>query len=290
MRVDVLARVFIIASVHKDSFIPRVLVKKEEGMTDHVFEHVHLVLYSDTCADYTRMYALTRAYYAKFTQVKTLYYTFSDAICDDYVLQNDDLLLIKGSETYVPGILDKTVKALQYVHLHFLFSGYVIRSNISTIVDFEKLFTEPAMRLRSFDYGGPSLVLDWTSPRDGLRDDSLSGLHYISGTCILMSERFLLDLVAHHAARLDTSLIDDVALGVYFKHHSAANGFKLHSFGNALDEGDKQFKLITYAMTAALLRHLVASDTILFYRNKNPDRAIDVAQMAVLLSAMQHME
>lgn len=245
------------------------------------WKHIHLVLYSDTDEHYRSMYALTRKYYSRFEDMKTLYYMFSDTISKDYELR-EDILLIRGSETYIPGVLDKTIKALQYVQKHMTCSGYVIRSNISTIVDFTKLFSQP---LHQFDYGGPSLILNWKSPRDGIHDGSLAGLQYISGTCIMMSARFVLDLVAGHSARLDTSLIDDVALGVYFKRHCP--GMVLHSFGNALDEEDPHFKIITTAKSELQLRGFVnGAENILFYRNRNEDRSVDVDQMAILLDAL----
>ena len=73
---------------------------------------LNLVLYSDDI-HYTQMYEITRKYYSTFPYVNTIYYKFSSEITDDYLLQGD-ILLIKGTETLVPGVLDKTIKAFKF--------------------------------------------------------------------------------------------------------------------------------------------------------------------------------
>lgn len=58
---------------------------------------LHLVLYSKDLNDiYEDMYQTTRSYYHSFIHVKTVYYTFSSTIEDDYILI-DDILYIKGN-------------------------------------------------------------------------------------------------------------------------------------------------------------------------------------------------
>lgn len=69
---------------------------------------LHLVLYSDDIY-YNQMYDITSKYYSKFKNVKTVYYKFSNQ-----TLLNNDILTIEGTETYLPGILDKTIKAFNY--------------------------------------------------------------------------------------------------------------------------------------------------------------------------------
>ena len=66
---------------------------------------LNLVLYSKDNS-YDKMYDITRRYYAKFyPQVKTIYYLFDDSISNPTF--KDDILLIPGKESYLPGILQK---------------------------------------------------------------------------------------------------------------------------------------------------------------------------------------
>ena len=74
---------------------------------------INLVLYSND-NEYEKMYDLTKKYYSKFTNVKTIYYSFDENIIHEYEL-NDDILRIKGKETYIPGILEKTINAFKYI-------------------------------------------------------------------------------------------------------------------------------------------------------------------------------
>ena len=221
------------------------------------------------------MYNLTRTYYATFTHIKTLYYTFSETIEEEYVVIGD-LLLIKGIETRIPGILDKTIKAIEYAEKHIPFSGFIVRSNVSTIVDFAKLFVDGF--LPSFDYGGPAQVLSWISPTDGIVDSSLEGLTYISGTCILMSKHFLRHLL-HHKSCVNYSLIDDVSLGVFFKE--ASSHMTLHAIGSDINKGNAYFKRVSDDMPEY-------DTAVLFYRHRSHDRMTDVHHMATVLNMLMH--
>ena len=70
---------------------------------------------------------ITRKYYSKFSNVKTIYYKFNEDLINEYDLK-DDILIIQGKESFIPGILDKTIKAFQYIVDNYTFD-YVIRSN-----------------------------------------------------------------------------------------------------------------------------------------------------------------
>ena len=56
---------------------------------------------------------LLKTYYSQCSTVTTYFYTFSPNINSDFEIR-EDILYIRGTETFIPGILDKTIKALQY--------------------------------------------------------------------------------------------------------------------------------------------------------------------------------
>ena len=109
-----------------------------KGMVATKLKYVNLVLYSED-REYDKMKEITEVYYDKFENVKTIYYKFDDKINDEYKMEGN-LLKIKGKETYVPGILEKTIKSMEYVANDQY--DYLVRSNISTIVNFKLLDEE----------------------------------------------------------------------------------------------------------------------------------------------------
>jgi hypothetical protein len=153
------------------------------------------------------MYLATRELYKT---TPTYYYTYSDTITTDYELK-DDILYIKGKESYLPGILEKTIKAFRYFPMDQY--DYVIRSNVSTVVDMERVKNH--LTRNSLDYGG-SFVHDlhWLDPGNGIVDKRHWGTKYVSGTCIILSKSSIEKLLQQ---QLDYSVIDDVAIGIALK-------------------------------------------------------------------------
>ena len=74
---------------------------------------LHLVLYSKE-EYYDKMKELTSNFYKLYNKnVDTYYYYFDENIKDNYELIENNLK-IKGKESWIPGILDKTIKAFKY--------------------------------------------------------------------------------------------------------------------------------------------------------------------------------
>ena len=140
---------------------------------------IHLVLYSDDPI-YNEMYKITREYYHIFPNITTLYYKYDPTLREDYILK-DDILRIKGTETFIPGILEKTIKAFQYVLTNDTYANYVIRSNISTIVNM--YYLSAILKLNNINYAGSFVnTLNWLDVQSGITDHRYSGLKYASGT------------------------------------------------------------------------------------------------------------
>ena len=168
---------------------------------------LHLVLYSPGNG-YDEMYQATREYYKN-----AYYYSYDETLEKDYQITGDRLLL-KGKETYLPGILEKTLKAFSVFPLDEY--DYVLRSNISTVVNVDKLKEE--LRERPLDYGGGYIHrLQWIDPGNGIVDKKYWGTSYASGTAIILSTKVVKDLLTK---TVDKSVIDDVAIGVALKGYS----------------------------------------------------------------------
>src|SRR5271170_1779843 len=96
---------------------------------------LNLILYNNS-SEYNGMRDVLRQY-LKSMNIKYYFYCYDENITEDYIF-NDDILLIKGKETFLPGIFKKTISAMEIcLKLHDF--DYILRSNISTVVDFSLL-------------------------------------------------------------------------------------------------------------------------------------------------------
>jgi len=224
---------------------------------NHTPTLLHLVLYNERTEYERNMKEVTEAYYQRFPYLHTYYYTYSDSIKEISVVGNT--CYIPGKESMFPGVLDKTMKAIT----HFMGKEhpyeYLIRSNISTVVNFSIL----TPNLHSFDYGGPMMLayMDFTH-------GELKHLFtkYISGTCILLSRRVVRAMVSNTHS-IDYTIMDDASIGYFIETYLPDTRYK--TFFN-------EYKC--YGMNRTR-----ATDIHMFYRNKSKDRNKDVLYMKKLV-------
>lgn len=174
---------------------------------------LNLVLYSDD-ETYNKMKECLKEYYDKIDFVKTIYYKYNNDISDDYLLK-DNVLNIKGKETYIPGILDKTIKAFEYIVNEGIINDYdyIFRTNISTIVNFNLLKNQ---MLNIQMYGGVNVMrLTWLHPEAGIIDHRWDGTYFVSGTCIIFRKEAIKYIIDYQHL-LERNVIDDVAFGILF--------------------------------------------------------------------------
>ena len=171
---------------------------------------LNLVLTSDD-KYYNMMYDITSNYYKKFNNVKTIYYMFSNEIEDDYMLDNN-ILYIKGNETFRPGILDKTVKTFLYFKNDYENYDYIVRSNISTIVNFNLL--EILLNNTKIEYGGsPVWRLNGLLEKDGIMKPEYVNINFVQGNSIIISKNMIQKII-DNIQFIDYDVIDDVAIGM----------------------------------------------------------------------------
>ena len=239
---------------------------------------LHLVLYSPH-DEYQQMYELTRAYYGQFTNVKTIYYHYSPDQTEEYVLI-DDILRIKGTEVFGPAITVKTIKAFEYFEADLFSYDYIIRSNISTIVNYHILQRE--LYKTPLDYGGSINVIKWRDPLAGIVTDELIGLETISGICIILSTLFVKNMLDHKQfIRFD--IMDDVAIGKYAKDF----GIPITSFTDMVQwmpNCHGNYDEVKQAIGDTLYQTML-------YRNRNDEsREIDVHQMSHIITLLQQVD
>lgn len=245
--------------------------KVSEKYTNNI-RIMNLVLFSHS-DEYDTMYKLTSPYYKKHN-IDTLYYTFSNTIIDDYEV-HDDILYIKGTESKIPGILDKTIKAFEYIQPYLDKYDYVVRSNISTIINFD-LLKEQLMKT-PIEYGGGLVFnLQWLHPESGVIDKTHWNKKFASGTSIILSNS-LVKRILDNKQYIQYDLIDDVAIGVLI--HDYLSDIEVTDFSKYFivlnnHNGHKQS-----------IQTQISNPNYIFYRNRCSDenRNVDAVQMKVIL-------
>lgn len=250
------------------------LIKKDyiEGFQDINLKHnyLHLVLYSDD-KEYNKMKKITQKYYNVFKNVKTIYYKFDNTIKEDYKLE-DGLLKIKGNETFIPGILDKTIKAFDYVKDYEY--DYLVRSNISTIINFKLL--DDRLAIKPVEYSGGEIHnLQWLDEKSGIIDKIYFGLQFVAGTAIIFSKKTLRELL-QNKQKINYTLIDDVSIGLFMRDilNKPAKNIKNNNFIYVPNTNGNKKRLIK----------IISEKPYIFYRNNNIDRTIDVNNMKLIVN------
>jgi hypothetical protein len=120
-------------------------------------------------------------------------------------------IYVKGNETYIPGILNKTVEAIRAIGLEY---DFVWRTNLSSVLDFDGLLRYcrglnplPKEGLRCVFYAGYTGLADVATNKD-----IDSNIRFASGSGFLLSREAVQYLIDNEAL-LRRDLIDDVAIG-----------------------------------------------------------------------------
>ena len=175
---------------------------------------LNLVLYSDNNESYVKMYNIVTNY-NNFYNIKTFFYKYDNTIDNDIEFV-DNIIKIKGEETMMPGILDKTIVALKSIKNIIVDYDYVIRTNISSIVNF-KLLREELEKNPITYYGGTYIInLCKTDIPYGIIDNKHFNTPFASGTNIILSKKGY-ELLIDNSHLLDRTIIDDVSIGILFK-------------------------------------------------------------------------
>lgn len=228
---------------------------------------LNLVLYSNH-EHFDSMKRLSSLYYKQFDNVKTIYYKFTSSIENDIEIEKD-VLHIKGNESHTPGILFKTLKAFQYaVDLNEDFD-YVIRTNISTVVNFD-LLMKKILHNSTIYYGGILCQLKCIAKNSGI-DHKYQNMPYVSGLGIILSMDAL-RFVVYNNHLIDLNVIDDVAIGILF--YTYRKDIKIK---NLCNQNNILFTSDEMAKTIDMNKYC---DDVIFYRNKSmSSRYLDIEKI-----------
>ena len=224
---------------------------------------LNLILYSND-EKYDQMKDILVKHNKKHNITSYFYCYKSDMTVSHEII--DNVLYIQGKESYIPGILEKTLYALDVFKNDDY--DYVVRSNISTVINYYELFKY--LSISKFDYGGPLYyygnLVDLEAGMTKEKNDKYKNHHFVSGICIIFSKIAIKLLTDNKKDVLAYGLIDDVAIGVYLHDKNLIRqklGENLCSFDNS-----------TY------------KPGYIVYRNRTNDRDIDITNMKMITARL----
>jgi hypothetical protein len=210
---------------------------------------VNLVIYNES-SSYERLMRreLERLEYRG---VKRLFVSLSPECTA--VHERDGTLYVPGSESFIPGILHKTLEALSYCASSFRFE-FVVRSNISTVIDFDRLMGIIPHRNRGVLYASTHI---WGpgSPVGA----------FASGTNIVLNAAAA-SYVLSARGYLNMDAIDDVSIGELMRRVTKPLQLNQPMVWN--DDSE-------------------ASSIGVVFRNRSEDRMNDVARMARIVDRIK---
>jgi hypothetical protein len=148
----------------------------------------------------------------------TTYFITSSSLQKEEVREEDNILYIKGEESYIPGILNKCISSINFlINKKKIEFSYLIRGNISTVIDLYKLYK--LLYVHNISYGGFRLfTLSWLFPFAGVVDETYFGLKFISGTSILISYNMCKEMIKGNLK--NHGLADDLEIALFFQERN----------------------------------------------------------------------
>jgi hypothetical protein len=176
---------------------------------------LNLVIYNDNTY-YRSMLEFHSAYCLSRTNVDTFYITFNPAQKERARLENQ-IISIRGEESVTPGLLLKTIESALLLDKRIENYDFVLRSNISTVVNFRLLEQFIPLLHDHHYFGAKALQLSWLDQASGIVDSRHFGTPFVTGSCMFFSPHLFSQVLSlrHY---LDFSIIDDVSIGILLKN------------------------------------------------------------------------
>jgi len=104
------------------------------------YKIIFLIISSNNEEVYLQMKELQPSIYNLYSNQIKYFFIENQSDLNNDVIEENNYLYINGSESFIPGIYQKSIKAIEYVTNNYSFD-YVIRTNLSTIWNMDNLFT-----------------------------------------------------------------------------------------------------------------------------------------------------
>jgi len=246
---------------------------------------------------YEKMAEILTKYYSRFANVSH-YFIVSREDQSSHVEVEENYIYVKCPETMM-NILRKTVASMKYVLEIGGDFDYLVRSNISTLVNVPKLMTylEPISRT-NFYGGGQSGKIDWVTMKTendaaGVNDYVFFGTQFFQGTSILFSKD-VVQYMCDNCDKFKYTIIDDVSIGIFMRFHqpniyasAASNILQVTNIWipHAYIQNTKNEKINSYCFVVNNTFDDILEKAV-FYRNKSSNRFDDVFRMRKLANIL----
>lgn len=189
---------------------------------------------------YDKMLELQRSYVNSHPNFKSYFITYDPEQAEDVKLVGD-ILYIKGDESIL-NITHKTLESFRYILDSESEFDFIIRSNMSTVINLFKLdeFLN-SIPNQNIYCGGNILCLHLIDHYCGILDDRYFGTHYVHGTSMILSEDSV-EFCVKNKDLFDCGVVDDVSFGVFFKNKLSKtyeNLFKYNAFFESYSHPNK---------------------------------------------------
>ena len=185
----------------------------------------------------------------------------------ELVIEEDDYIYIRGSESINPGMILKTCKAFEYINIKYNYE-FVIRTNLSTLFHIPNLL----------EY---LHIIPNTNACGGFNYRS-----FITGTGIILS-RDVANQITDNFLKYDiTKYNEDIIIsGLLNKLKTPYYNCKqFYKWGLIIDEETENYGEYFYIPTNGLFKDIEFPDDILHFRIKNTiDRKVDILYFKLLL-------
>lgn len=226
---------------------------------------LNLILYSPG-SEYDEMYEILTTY-LNYKGINYYFYCFKEDIEEEYVIEGN-IVYFKGKETFIPGILDKTLKVFELFKDYDC--DYVVRSNISSVIDFDILRNH--LYYLPCDFGGPyAYTGPLVAPNDGMTEEKhkiYKNCGFVGGACAIFSKKIISELLKYTKEMHELEMIDDLSIGICI--NMMIKNYK---------RSYMYFDHVSYNQDRK-------SENKILYRNKRENRKDDVIAMSKIVSQM----
>jgi hypothetical protein len=175
-----------------------------------------LAIYSEG-EEYREMLEIQRSYFHKYENVYSYMTTFRETQQNSVEIEGD-FVFVRGKESYL-GITQKTIESLEYLLQKHRDVDYIVRTNMSTIINIPELYQFCLALPKEKVYtSGIINQLEWLDEKGGITDQSLWGTRYASGTSILMSKDVAMYMIQKKKS-IRHDVVDDVAIGLFMSNY-----------------------------------------------------------------------
>jgi len=174
-----------------------------------------LIIASDNTKAYLELQKIWRSYINTDPEHFEVYFIYGNPdLVAPYEIEGDKLI-VKTEEGYTPGIINKTVLAIEAFMPKLDNYDYILRTNLSSLYVFPRLLDFLTTLPKNNCYCGVQLYLPPENTRFGL-------INFVSGAGIILSTDLAKRVVSDKEGifKLNKELPDDVLIGLFFQERS----------------------------------------------------------------------